>query len=76
MTTPEEGQPVDQPICSSRGCGQPAVWEVRWNNPRIHSPERRKVWLACPEHRSTLASFLEARGFLREIEPLEDQTLK
>jgi hypothetical protein len=65
----------DQTVCSARGCTSPAVWKVLWNNPRIHPPERRKTWLACSEHRSTLGEFLQARGFLREIEPFEDQGL-
>jgi len=49
---------------------------LRWNNPRLHSPERRKTWLACDQHRDYLRDFLSARGFLRELEPLppEDQT--
>ncbi|MCU1432158.1 MAG: hypothetical protein JWP95_1263, partial [Actinotalea sp.] len=33
--------------CSRKGCGAPAVWALRWNNPRLHTPDRRKVWLAC-----------------------------
>ncbi|MFT4264451.1 MAG: acetone carboxylase [Nocardioides sp.] len=61
--------PPGEPICSARGCTAPAVWELRWNNPKIHTPDRRKVWLACEEHRPTLGSFLSARGFLRETEP-------
>jgi hypothetical protein len=44
---------------------------VRWNNPKLHPPERRKSWLACDEHRDHLSGFLELRGFLREVEPLE-----
>lgn len=43
------------------------MWEVRWNNPKLHTPERRKVWLACGEHREYLADFLNRRGFLREV---------
>jgi hypothetical protein len=59
------------PECSSRGCRAAAAWELRWNNPRIHPPERRKVWLACDEHRSTLSDFLSARSFLREVAPFD-----
>jgi hypothetical protein len=40
-----------------------------WNNPRLHTPDRRKTWLACEEHRESLADFLRARSFLRDIEP-------
>lgn len=54
--------------CSARGCAAPASWELRWNNPRLHTPDRRKVWLACDDHRESLAAFLTARGFLREVE--------
>ncbi|WDZ84130.1 hypothetical protein [Micromonospora cathayae] len=60
---------TDTPICSSRGCRAPAVWALRWNNPRLHDPARRKTWLACADHRTTLGDFLGARGFLREVEP-------
>ena len=57
-------------ICSAKGCTGQAVYDLRWNNPKLHTPDRRKSWLACEEHRSTLGDFLQARGFLREIEPL------
>ena len=59
------------PICSARGCQAPAVWSLLWNNPKLHTPDRRKSWLACEEHRSTLGDFLGARGFLRDVEPLD-----
>lgn len=51
-------------ICSARGCRAPAQWGLAWNNPAVHSPERRKVWLACDEHREHLEKFLGRRGFL------------
>lgn len=38
----------------------------------MHTPDRRKVWLACDNHRDSLADFLLARGFLREVIPLDD----
>jgi hypothetical protein len=56
-------------ICSAKGCRQVASWALRWNNPKLHPPERRKTWLACDAHRATLGDFLAARGFLREVEP-------
>jgi hypothetical protein len=59
------------PICSAKGCQSPAVWSLLWNNPKLHTPERRKSWLACAEHRSTLGDFLGARGFLRDVEPVD-----
>ncbi len=57
-------------ICSRKGCRAAAAWELRWNNPKLHDPARRKSWLACDEHRQVLADFLSARGFLRETLPL------
>lgn len=58
--------------CSARGCGGEARWGLLWNNPKLHTPDRRKAWLACDEHRSTLGEFLQVRGFLRDTVPVED----
>jgi hypothetical protein len=49
--------------CSSAGCTANAAWRVNWRNPRIHTPDRVKVWLACDDHRTTLADYLVTRGF-------------
>ena len=57
--------------CSSKGCQQAAAHELQWNNPKLHTPERRKVWLACEEHRQSLSDFLAARNFLRDVVPHE-----
>ena len=54
-------------VCSAKGCRAPARWALRWNNPKLHEPDRRKIWLACDEHRTTLGDFLAARGFLRDV---------
>ena len=65
--------PDDRPLhrrCSARDCTRPATVALRWNNPKIHDPERRKTWLACPEHEESLRRFLAARGFWRQTEPL------
>jgi hypothetical protein len=62
--------PDELRICSARGCREPARYALAWNNPRLHDPQRRKIWLACETHRETLAGFLSARGFLRETDPL------
>ncbi|MCQ9384300.1 hypothetical protein NQ038_09695 [Brevibacterium sp. 50QC2O2] len=57
----------DAPLhCSAKGCGEPAEWALLWNNPGLHTPERRKVWLACPAHLNHLSQFLDLRGFLRD----------
>jgi hypothetical protein len=61
-----------EPVCSARGCRRVGEWALRWNNPRLHAPERRKTWVACVEHREQLASFLAGRGFLRETVPSGD----
>lgn len=58
--------------CSAKGCRLEAAWALLWNNPRLHAPERRKVWLACDEHRVTLGDFLSLRGFLRETVPVDE----
>jgi hypothetical protein len=56
-------------ICSARGCRHAAQWALRWNNPKLHTPSRRKTWLACTDHRQSLSDFLSLRGFLRDTEP-------
>ena len=56
-------------ICSAKGCRATARWALRWNNPSLHDPQRRKTWLACDDHRQSLSEFLGVRGFLREVEP-------
>ena len=56
-------------ICSAKGCQAPAEWALLWNNPKLHTPDRRKTWLACTEHREQLSAFLQARGFLRDVVP-------
>ena len=58
---------TDADICSAKDCRAPAVWELQWNNPKLHTPDRRKVWLACDEHRQSLADFLAARQFLKDV---------
>jgi hypothetical protein len=58
----------EEPTCSARDCRRPASFDLQWNNPKIHTPERRKHWLACGDHRESLSAFLSARGFLREVE--------
>lgn len=56
---------VGELVCSARGCRAEAAWGLLWNNPRLHAPERRKVWLACTDHREHLEQYLGARDFLR-----------
>ena len=56
-------------ICSAKGCSSPANHLLVWNNPRLHTPDREKTWLACDEHRQSLSDFLGARGFLKDVVP-------
>jgi len=67
--TPDPG---DRLLCSARGCRADADWALRWNNPKLHPPERRKTWLACGEHRDDLERFLDLRGFLRDVAPVAE----
>ena len=60
----------DNPQCSRKGCRADAAWRTRWNNPRIHTPQHRKSWLACPDHREDLEKFLRAQGFWKNTVPL------
>ncbi len=62
---------VDERVCSAKGCRVDATWGLLWNNPRLHTPERRKVWLACDAHREHLEQFLGARSFLRATVPVD-----
>ncbi|KGN32604.1 hypothetical protein N802_17525 [Knoellia sinensis KCTC 19936] len=51
-------------VCSAKACRQEALWALLWNNPKLHTQDRRKVWLACEDHRVSLGDFLSLRGFL------------
>ena len=60
----------ETPVCSAKGCRQPARHVLVWNNPRLHTPEREKTWAACDAHRGPLSEHLDVRGFLRRVDPL------
>jgi hypothetical protein len=57
-------------LCSAKGCRAPAEWALVWNNPRLHTPDREKIWTACADHRDSLASHLAIRSFLLRVDPL------
>lgn len=61
---------LQPPQCSRAGCRAPASWNVNWRNPKLHSLDRVKVWLACEEHREFLESYLSSRGFPVIVTPL------
>ena len=67
VTGPAGGAEIQ---CSRKGCRREAEFGLLWNNPRIHTPERRKVWLACAEHREWLAEYLQSRSLLRTVVPV------
>jgi hypothetical protein len=58
--------------CSRAGCAQTASWRIEWRNPRIHTEDRVKVWLACAEHVDFLREFLAARDFPLQVVPADD----
>ena len=60
-------QPQEQLICSAKGCRATGTRAVVWRNPRLHTADRRKVWLACPGHEQHLSDFVGMRGFLLEV---------
>lgn len=72
MNSPADSDSSEAPVCSAKGCRAPAVWVLAWNNPKLHTPERRKTWLACDEHREHLSSFLGMRDFLKEVVELAE----
>ena len=62
---------ADEPVqCSAKGCRSPARHVLVWNNPKLHTPDREKVWTACAAHRDQLSSHLAVRSFLRRVDPL------
>lgn len=67
------GEGPDTPTCSRAKCSSDAEWNVNWRNPKIHGPERVKVWLACDEHRKFLSEYLKARDFPVLVTPLAEK---
>lgn len=76
-----EGQPSDgqheptapeTPKCSRKGCRTDATTQLLWNNPKIHTVERRKIWLACDDHVAWLEDYLQGRSLWKETLPLND----
>jgi hypothetical protein len=58
-------------VCSRKACRAGAQWQLLWNNPKIHTPERRKIWLACGGHRAWLEDYLQTRGLWKETLALD-----
>ena len=64
------GEP-ERLTCSRAGCRETASWRIEWRNPRIHTADRVKVWLACGEHVDYLREVLAAREFPVAVVPIE-----
>ncbi|ALE05955.1 acetone carboxylase [Arthrobacter sp. ERGS1:01] len=60
-------------ICSRKGCRAAATTQLLWNNPRIHTPERRKIWLACDDHVAWLEDYLQSRSLWKETVPMTNE---
>ncbi|MDQ6894991.1 MAG: hypothetical protein M3171_00030 [Actinomycetota bacterium] len=76
MVTSSTTEPTGGPrlLCSAKACRSAATTALLWNNPSLHTPDRRKVWLACEPHTPSLGQFLTARGFLRDTIPVAELT--
>lgn len=68
--TPDPSTTAAPPICSRKGCREAATTQLLWNNPKIHTPERRKTWLACSEHAAWLEDYLQSRSLWKETLPM------
>lgn len=58
--------------CSRAGCREEASFVLLWRNPKIHTADRRKTWLACEPHLEFLREFLAARDFPLEVRTIEE----
>lgn len=61
-----------EPVCSRAECGATATRRIEWRNPRIHSEDRIKIWLACEEHFDFLRDFLASRAFPLRVHAIDD----
>ena len=64
------GAPMNTSTCSRADCRNIGQWRLDWRNPRIHSTDRVKTWLACDDHVDYLREFLTARDFPLTVSPL------
>lgn len=49
--------------CSRAGCTEMPSWAIHWRNPKIHAPDRTKIWLSCVGHREYFEAYLGQKGF-------------
>lgn len=70
-TAAQSGQPApESTICSRKGCREQATVQLLWNNPKIHTAERRKIWLACAGHAQWLQDYLQSRSLWKSTLPV------
>lgn len=65
------GRALEETTCSRADCRNTGSWRLDWRNPRIHSTDRVKTWLACDEHVDYLREFLAARDFPLVVRALD-----
>jgi hypothetical protein len=41
----------------------------------VHAPDRVKTWSACPDHIQFLSEYLDNRGFLLGMRPLDADSM-
>ena len=63
----------EHPVCSRAACERSACHRIEWRNPRIHSEERIKIWLACDEHLDYLHDFLHSRSLPVRVHAIGDE---
>jgi hypothetical protein len=68
----DASRPAGKTPCSGKGCRADATFGLLWNNPKLHTPDKRKTWLACDDHLEWLTHFLAVRGFLKETVPVSE----
>jgi hypothetical protein len=68
------GEATETIECSRASCREKPFWQVIWRNPKIHAADRKKIWLACDEHRVYFESYLSQKGFPVGSIPLEPES--
>ena len=56
--------------CSRKDCNEAATIQIIWNNPKIHTPDREKIWLACADHEQYLVDYLKNRELFKTTRAL------
>lgn len=57
--------------CSRANCQQLALVNIHWQNPKIHTDGRQKIWSSCAEHEAFLVDYLQARGFGLQVKEIK-----